>query len=220
MSHELTDTQKRNRVRAAQVLLARQAQAPFLHLLVTGDEKWVSFRNPNPHNEWLEPGQRPSATPRKDFRNNKAMLCVFWSIYGVIHWELLEHGTRVNSELYCQQLDRVNRELRSYYQGPVVFLDDNVTPHTARLTKAKLAQLGWDRLDHPPYSPDLAPSDFHLFRSLQHYLKGTLFANINEARQALNSFFSSKEPEFYERGINKLPQKWQEVIDVDGEYYD
>ena len=49
--HELTDTQKRNRVRAAQVLLARQAQAPFLHLLVTGDEKWVSFRNPNPHNE-------------------------------------------------------------------------------------------------------------------------------------------------------------------------
>lgn len=47
-----------------------------------------------------------------------------------------------------------------------VFLDDNPKPHRSRMTNAKTEELGWDRLVHPAYSPDLAPSDFHLFRSL------------------------------------------------------
>ncbi|KOC67012.1 Histone-lysine N-methyltransferase SETMAR [Habropoda laboriosa] len=41
-----------------------------------------------------------------------------------------------------------------------------VKPHTSLVTRQKLLELGWDVLLHPPYSPDLAPSDFHLFRSI------------------------------------------------------
>jgi histone-lysine N-methyltransferase SETMAR len=194
----------------------RQRREPFLDLLVTGDEKWVLLKNPDRQHEWLSPGQKPSAKPKKDFRQKKVMLCVFWSPRGVVHWELLEQGQNVNSELYCQQLERVNQAL-GRRRGGVVFLDGNARPHRARVTNALIERLGWDRLNHPPYSPDLAPSDFHLFRSLEQFLRGKEFRNIGEVRRALQEFFDSKNAEFYRRGIFKLMDKWREV---EGEYYD
>lgn len=218
--HELTDAQKIKRVNCAQILLDRQNEAPFLaNRLITGDEKWISYRNPNPHGEWVDPGEKPTGTPKKDFRQKKALLCVFWSAHGVEYWELLE-GQTVNSEVYCGQLDELNRRLDRRRRSQVVFLDDNARPHRSKQTNAKIRELGWDRLDHPPYSPDLAPSDFHLFRSLQHFLKGKNFDSFEEMSESIEEFFDSKDASFYCQGIMKLPDKWQEVVEVDGEYYD
>ena len=45
----------------------------------------------------------------------------------------------------------------------VLFLHDNAPAHQALATRKKLAYLGFQCIDHPPYSPDLAPSDYHLF---------------------------------------------------------
>jgi histone-lysine N-methyltransferase SETMAR len=44
--------------------------------------------------------------------------------------------------------------------------------HRALATQKKLAYQGFQCLDHPPYSPDLAPSDYHLFPGLEKQLKG------------------------------------------------
>lgn len=137
----------------------------------------------------------------------------------MIHWELLKKGQTVDAELYCDQLSRLHRKMRNR-QGSIVLLDDNAKPHTARLTTNKMAEFGWEVLEHPPYSPDLAPSDFHLFRALEHFLRGKKFSNVDEMRVSLGEFFDSKLPAFYHRGIYLLPEKWQEVIDVDGEYFD
>jgi histone-lysine N-methyltransferase SETMAR len=40
--------------------------------------------------------------------------------------------------------------------------------------------LGFQCLDHPPYSPDLAPSDIHLFPGLKKQLKGLHFSSNAE----------------------------------------
>ena len=48
-----------------------------------------------------------------------------------------------------------------------LFLHDNAPAHRALATQKKLAYLGFQCLDHPPYSPDLAPSDYHLFPGLK-----------------------------------------------------
>ena len=75
-------------------------------------------------------------------------------------------------------------------------------------------------LEHPPYSPDLAPSDYHLFRSMEHWLRDKKFNTDIELHNSVIGFFNSKDPDFYARGIDLLPEKWQEVIDVEGEYFD
>ena len=49
----------------------------------------------------------------------------------------------------------------------VIFHQDNTRPHTSLVTRKKLLELGWEMTPHPPYSSDHAPSDYHLFRSLQ-----------------------------------------------------
>ena len=117
-----------------------KSNMPFLDQLITGDEKWISFNNTNPHHEWRYPGQKTTAIPKKDFRHEKAMLCVFWSARGVVYWELLESQT-VNSEVYCLQLDQVNRAL-GRCRSPLIFLDDNAGPHHSHMTNAKIACLG------------------------------------------------------------------------------
>ncbi|CAF1449534.1 unnamed protein product [Rotaria magnacalcarata] len=51
----------------------------------------------------------------------------------------------------------------------------NARPHASKVTRQKLEKLEWEVLPHPPYSPDLAPSDYHPFRSLRnHLVKKTL----------------------------------------------
>jgi [histone H3]-lysine36 N-dimethyltransferase SETMAR len=71
---------------------------------------------------------------------------------------------------------------------------------------------------HPPYSPDLAPSDYYLFRSLQNFLNGKNFNNDDDVKTHLVQFFADKEQKFYELGIMKLTKRWQKVIEQNGQY--
>ena len=94
----------------------------------------------------------------------------------------------------------------------IIFLQDNARPHTSLVTHNKLLELGWEVMPHPPYSPDLAPSDYHLFRSLQNHLNGRTFG-LNEAViNELIQFFASKNQTFYESGIINLTKRWQKDI--------
>ncbi|CAK9815651.1 Mariner Mos1 transposase [Anthophora plagiata] len=72
---------------------------------------------------------------------------------------------------------------------------------------------------HPPCSSDLGPSDCHLFRSLQNFLNGKNFSNNDDLKSYLVQFFADKDRKFYERGIMKLPERWQKVIEQNGRYF-
>ncbi|EZA57360.1 Histone-lysine N-methyltransferase SETMAR [Ooceraea biroi] len=100
----------------------------------------------------------------------------------------------------------------------VVFHHDNAKPHTALVTKKKLKCFGWEVMQHPPYSPDLAPSDYHLFRSLQNNLDGQRFNSVDDIQTYLEDFFAQKSRDFYKRGIMSLLERWQKVVDQDGQY--
>ena len=95
----------------------------------------------------------------------------------------------------------------------VVFHHDNTRPHTSLVTRQKLLELGWDVLPQPLYSPDLAPSDYFLLRSLQNSLNDKNFNNDDDIKSYLIQFFANKNRKFYERGIMMLPERWQKVID-------
>jgi hypothetical protein len=76
----------------------------------------------------------------------------------------------VTAECCCQQLRRLEEAIQQKRPGRrhgVILQHDNARPHIENMTKADIQELDWEILPHPPYSPDLAPSDYHLFRSLQ-----------------------------------------------------
>ena len=101
----------------------------------------------------------------------------------MVYYELLPQGEIINFEVYCRQLDNLKTAIEEKRSGlairnNIVFHQDNARPHVSMSTRQKLLELGWDVLPHPPYSPDIAPSDFHLFRSLQNFLNGKNFENF------------------------------------------
>ena len=77
---------------------------------------------------------------------------------------------------------------------------------------------GWDILPHPPYSPDLAPTDYHLFRTLSNDLREKKFDDESELKVYLTNFFNSQSLKFYREGIESLPMRWRQVVDNDGQY--
>ena len=85
------------------------------------------------------------------------------------------------------------------------------------MTRQKLAQLGWEVLIHAPYSPDIAPLDFHLFQSLQNSLNGKKFISLEDCKGHLEQFFAEKN-KFWEDEIMKLPEKSQKVLEQNGEH--
>jgi len=85
------------------------------------------------------------------------------------------------------------------------------------MTWQKLRELGWEVLMHPLYSPDIAPSNYHLFRSLQNSLNGIKLASKEACENHLKQFFDQK-PQFYRDGIMTLLQKWQNIIENNGAY--
>ncbi|GBN61392.1 hypothetical protein AVEN_227055-1 [Araneus ventricosus] len=88
-------------------------------------------------------------------------------------------GTTINANRYCETLRKLRRAIQNRRQGMltggIMLLNDNARPHTAAATQELLNQFGWEIFDRPPYSPDLAPINFHLFLKLKEFLGGIRF---------------------------------------------
>jgi len=166
--HVLTERNLCRRVDVCDLLLKRQENDPFLKRIITGDEKWVVYNNVKRKRSWSKKDEPAQSTSKADIHQKKVMLSVWWDFKGIVFFfELLPDNTTINSEVYCHQLDKLNDSLKQkrlelINRKGVVFHQDNARPHTSLVTRQKLLQLGWDVLPHPPYSPDLAPSDYYL----------------------------------------------------------
>lgn len=224
--HEMTPAQQKRRVDTCTHLLENPKDLRFWRRVVTGDEKWVFFRNANKENVWIQPGQPALQVAKQDRFAHKVMLCVWWNFEGIIHFELVPNGLAVNAALYTEQLDRVYAALSARYPALVnrkraLLQHDNAPAHTAVRTKEKISELpGIEVLPHPAYSPDLAPSDYHLFRSMAHFLRGRTFDSLEEVENGCREFFASKPAEWYRRGIEQLAQRWTKAVECNGIYFE
>jgi len=175
---EFTEEQKNNRVAICQRLLDRYANKgeAFLTRIVTGDETWVHHFAPESKRQTME-WKHPGSPVKKKFKSQpsagKVMLTIFWDSQGVIQEHSLERGTTVNSVRYSEMLSTELKpairttKCRGLLSSGVLLLHDNARPHTAIHTLQTLVKLGFTVLEHPAYSPDLAPSDYHLFGPLK-----------------------------------------------------
>ncbi|KAG5315339.1 MOS1T transposase, partial [Pseudoatta argentina] len=113
----------------------------------------------------------------------------------------------------------LKRPLYAQRHDKVILLHDNARPHVAKPVKTYLETLKWKVLPHPPYSPDIAPSAFHLFRSMAHGLADRRFHSYEEAQKWIDSWRASKDMCFFRRGIHVLPERWEKVVSSDGQYF-
>ncbi|UYV71962.1 hypothetical protein LAZ67_9001366 [Cordylochernes scorpioides] len=224
--HELSERQQERRLVTCEGLLARHEKKSFLHRIVTSDEKSIHFSNPMRQISWGLLGQFPKRKPRPNRLGKKAMLCVWWDQTGVVYFKLLKPGETVNTSRYEQQMHSLREalnekrpELREKH-NKLILQHDNAPAHNATVVKNTIKDLGWELLPHPPYSPDLAPSDYDLFTSLGHALKNQELSNSDILRKWLVDWFDSKGIEFFRQGIRKLSERWSECIANQGNYFE
>jgi hypothetical protein len=93
-------------------------------------------------------------------------------------------------------------------------LHDNDCPHTATATQDIIATFGWEQFDHPPYRPDLAPRNFHMFLHLKTFLGGRWFHD-DKVKEAINTFASQVES-FYDARIQKLVPCYDKCLNNGG----
>jgi len=107
---------------------------------------------------------------------------------------------------------------RGKFTKGVLFLYDNAPAHRALATQKKLAYMGLQCLDHLPYSPDLAPSHYHLFSGLKKQLKCRNFSSDAEVIASTETWLDGQPPEFFLSCLQKLEQRAKKCIELRGEY--
>jgi len=164
--------------------------------------------------------------PKKKFKQTlsarKIMCTVFWERYGVLLPHYHPNGQTINAQVYCDTLQRLRRAIQNKRRGllssRVVLLHYNARPHTARQTTALLPQFRWDIMDHPPYSPDLLPSDYHLFLHMKRFLAGKQFRSDAEVETTVNNWLQQQAVDFFDTGIQKLVTRYNKCLDSYGGY--
>jgi len=99
----------------------------------------------------------------------------------------------------------------------VCLLHEHARPHSAHVTTALLEKFKWDVLDYPPYSPDIAPSDFHLFLRLKKHLAGKKFDDDDEAQEVMTCF-KGQAADFCNSGIQELVPRINNCVENAGDY--
>ena len=119
----------------------------------------------------------PKAKPApKKKKKKKVKAAVWWPAAGLIHYSYVNLGELIVSERHAQQINEMHRKLQcpqlalANRKGPVL-LGDHIQQHLTQPTLQKLNDLGYKVLPHPPYSPDLSPTDYHFFKHLDNFLQ-------------------------------------------------
>ena len=165
----LSDDQKARRVDLSRDVLEQLEGNPeFLDNVITGDETWVFQYDPETKRQSLQWKTAGSPRPKKARMSRariKVMLIVFFDNKGRVHHEFVPQGQTVNQHFYKEVLSRliarIRRSRRDLWENNRWILHhDNAPAHNALSIRQFLAEKQITTLEHPPYSPDLAPCDF------------------------------------------------------------
>ena len=89
---------------------------------------------------------------------------------------------------------------------------------TSAVAMTKIPELRFEMLDHPPYSPDLAPSDFFLFPHLKIMFGGQRFSSNEEVITFVKNYFAEKNTECYLNWLQRWEHRWEKCLELQGDY--
>ena len=120
-------------------------------------------------------------------------------------------GTSITGEYYANVVKQLRVAIKEIRRGKLaaggLLLHDNAPVHKPRVAQAAISECKFEQLNHPPYSPDLAPSDYYLFRNLKSHLRGTRFRDDDKLKAATGAWFEDQIDDFYFKGIDCYKEK-------------
>lgn len=223
--HELTDEQKAARLQHCRDLVATARNDPnFMRSIVTGDETWCFQYDPESKRQsavWKAPSSPKAQKTRRVPSKIKTMLITFFDSKGIIHKEFVPHGQTVTAVFYLDVMKRLMariRRVRPEYRDPESWslLHDNAPSHNSIIVRQFLARNNVCVLNHPPYSPDLAPCDFSLFPKL----KGLYFEDIQTIQTASTRALEQIPLNELEHAFEGLLNNCNKCIEAKGSYFE
>lgn len=207
----LTPLEKYQRIHDAEecLQLFKRGKLEFLRRYVTMDETAIYYTTPT--------ANRPKRAKTQQTAE-KVVATVFWDALGVIFIDYSDKMRGTRGE-YPELLDRLNDEIKEnrpdMAKRKVLFHQFN---EPQMVTKVKLYRLGYEMLPHPEFSPDLTPSDYHLFAALKRFLQSKKFESRDQAIAEVEAFFDGLDDSFYRQGIEMLEKRWNDCIARRGDY--
>jgi len=131
----------------------------------------------------------------------------------IIFYDILKPSKTITADCYRQQMIkfyRVVKDKRPQYNGrhdKVTLQHDNAMPHVVKKVKETSQVINWEIWPHPPYSSDIAPSDYYLFQSMHSARLGELFSSCEEVSKWVDQWIAPKESDFFYRGIHLLHEQ-------------
>ena len=177
----LSQVQKEDRVRISQdfVDAVERSGLSMLDRIITMDETLVSYYTPETKRkskEWTLKGKPGPLKAKVQASRSKQMVFAFFDSRGLIYTHIAARSATINAPYVVDVLGKFLKQLRLKRPEMVEqewFLHwDNAPVHTAAVVQNWLAARAIRVLPHPPYSPDLAPADFFLFRKVKEELAG------------------------------------------------
>ena len=213
----LSDEQMATRASVCSALLKRfrSKEDDFLSHLVTVDETWVHYYEPEnkaQSRQWVGPG---SPRPKK-FKTppsaGKVMATVFWDAQGVIMLDFLAKKSTITDAYYANLLDQLRTAIREKRRGKlskgILLQQDNARVHICKIAMDAVEWNGYEIIPQPAYSPDLAPSDYFLFLNLKKDIRGRHIRSNEEVVAAVEEWVEDKEPGFFSSGLMALEHRW------------
>ena len=193
----------------------------ILNRIITCDRTWVHHYEPESKWQSME-WKHPQLPFKKKFKTQPS--AVFRDSQGPVLEHYQERGTTITSAWYSEMLTdwlkpAIQSKHRELLLKRVVLLHSNARPHTAAHTAETLWKLKFEVMAHPPYSPDLTPSDYHLFGPVKEALKSRWFTLDQEVKEAVHSWLAAQPKTFSLEGIRKLVQRWTKCIEKQGDYF-
>jgi len=224
----LKPDQKQNRVSLSKRHLSRMTQDPtdFWRRFVTVDETWIHQYTPESRQAtrvWTASDERPPTLVRTATSTKKTLATVFWDMHGILLIDYMPTGSTITGEYYARLLDQLKHAIVTKRPGlqrkKVLIHQDNAPAHTSCVAMAKVAEWGFEIVEHLAYSADLAPSDYFLFKNLKSYLSGKRYATNEEVISAVHAYFESQDSTFYSNGIHALRDRWTRALSIRGKIF-
>ena len=191
LPHQLSDPQMKQRIEDSNALfdIIEKSKHTGYRNLITGDQTWLLYQY-HPKGKWcLENEERPEFEG-DHITHQKIMITIIWGVWGFFVIDELPQGVSYNSSYFKQNILDVliskKFQIWPNSNGKKIWLHlDNCKVHSSKQTTTNISQSSFKRAPHPPYSPDIAPSDFYLFGNIKKKLEGAMFNSREELFERL-----------------------------------